>query len=238
MANDLFRSWVPDGRSVIDLELEKAYRPLLLFAKKRYSGLMFTDPSKPATKLDCKGIQIARRDSCAFVRRVMQTSLDKIMFERDVEGAVAFVKGEVKMLLSNKVVFDELLLSKQLRDNYKNENLPHLKVAQKMRERDPASAPRSGDRVPFVYVEPKDPKLRLACDFAEDPVYAKMKSLLPHSVYYLDNQLHNPIVSLFDLIVPDIEKRVFGDPAVKVLRNQCVNRAKRQKTIASFFNRS
>jgi DNA polymerase delta subunit 1 len=151
---------------------------------------------------------------------------------------LAFVRCEVQNLLRGKIAFDELLLSKQLRDNYKSDNLPHLKVAEKMRGRDPASAPRSGDRVPFVYVEPKDPKLRLACDFAEDPIYAKTKSLLPHSVYYLDNQLHNPIVSLFELIVPDVEKRIFGDPVVKVLRNQCVNRAKRQRTIASFFGKT
>ena len=47
----------------IKLEFEKVYCPYLLMNKKRYAGLYWTKPEKH-DKMDCKGIETVRRDSC------------------------------------------------------------------------------------------------------------------------------------------------------------------------------
>lgn len=47
----------------IKLEFEKIYYPYLLISKKRYAGLLWTNPEKPDKK-DCKGVENVRRDSC------------------------------------------------------------------------------------------------------------------------------------------------------------------------------
>lgn len=47
----------------IKLEFEKVYYPYLLITKKRYAGLLWTNPESPDKK-DCKGVESVRRDSC------------------------------------------------------------------------------------------------------------------------------------------------------------------------------
>ena len=70
----------------IKLEFEKVYFPYLLINKKRYAGLYWTEPSK-YDKMDSKGIETVRRDNCRLVQNVIETSLRKILIDRDVQGA-------------------------------------------------------------------------------------------------------------------------------------------------------
>lgn len=98
----------------IELTFEKCYRPYLLFAKKRYAGLYYTNPDKP-DKLDCKGIQLVRRDNCKLVKRVLEKVLNLIMYERNLEGAVKYVKDTATDLLAGRIHYSELVLSKTLK---------------------------------------------------------------------------------------------------------------------------
>jgi DNA polymerase delta subunit 1 len=50
----------------IKLEFEKIYHPYLLMAKKRYAGMYWTNPNTP-DKMDAKGIETVRRDTCSLV---------------------------------------------------------------------------------------------------------------------------------------------------------------------------
>ena len=70
----------------IKLEFEKVYFPYLLINKKRYAGLYWTNPGK-YDKMDSKGIETVRRDNCRLVQTVIETSLRKILIDRDVQGA-------------------------------------------------------------------------------------------------------------------------------------------------------
>jgi DNA polymerase delta subunit 1 len=64
----------------IKLEFEKVYHPYLLMNKKRYAGLLWTNPDK-YDKMDCKGIETVRRDNCGLVKEIVQAALDKILIE-------------------------------------------------------------------------------------------------------------------------------------------------------------
>jgi DNA polymerase delta subunit 1 len=70
----------------IKLEFEKVYFPYLLINKKRYAGLYWTNPKK-YDKMDTKGIETVRRDNCRLVQTVIETVLNKILIDRDVDGA-------------------------------------------------------------------------------------------------------------------------------------------------------
>ena len=70
----------------IKLEFEKVYFPYLLINKKRYAGLYWTNPNK-YDKMDTKGIETVRRDNCLLVQNVIETVLQKILVERDIDGA-------------------------------------------------------------------------------------------------------------------------------------------------------
>lgn len=56
--------------SPIKLEFEKIYHPYLLMNKKRYAGMYWTNPIKP-DKMDAKGIETVRRDSCSLVQNIV-----------------------------------------------------------------------------------------------------------------------------------------------------------------------
>jgi DNA polymerase delta subunit 1 len=56
--------------SPIKLEFEKVYHPYLLMNKKRYAGMLWTNPIK-YDKMDCKGIETVRRDNCGLVQDIV-----------------------------------------------------------------------------------------------------------------------------------------------------------------------
>ena len=95
------------------LEFEKVYFPYLLMNKKRYAGLMWTKPDK-YDKMDTKGLETVRRDNCALVSEVIQTSLDKILINQDVQGAINYVKSQISDLLQNKMDISRLVITKSL----------------------------------------------------------------------------------------------------------------------------
>ena len=66
-----------------------------------------------------------------------------------------FAKQNISDLLCNRVDISQLVITKELtktdKDEYKNKQA-HVELANKMRKRDPGSAPKLGDRVPYVIV--------------------------------------------------------------------------------------
>ncbi|CAJ0750443.1 19652_t:CDS:2, partial [Entrophospora sp. SA101] len=97
----------------INLEFEKIYFPYLLVNKKRYAGLYWTNTEK-WDKLDSKGIETVRRDNCLLVQNVIETSLKKILIDRDIEGAETYVKNVISDLLQNKIDMSQLVITKAL----------------------------------------------------------------------------------------------------------------------------
>ena len=95
----------------VKLEFEKVYCPYLLMTKKRYAGLLWTCPEK-YDKMDTKGIESVRRDNCLLVRKVVTTSLEKLLIQRDIQGAVKYVKRTISDLLMNRLDLSELVVSK------------------------------------------------------------------------------------------------------------------------------
>ena len=182
-----------------ELEYEKVNSPMLLFAKKRYAAKMFEfDPTTP-TKIDIKGLQIVRRDSPPFVRRAMQIVLDAIMDDRCFDKALNMARSFIGDLLDGKIPFDEFIVSKALRSGYANpQSMPHWQVAQKRKQRgrDP---PGSGERVPFVIVRSLEHANGLIAMRAEDPVYVKEHDLELDYLYYINNCLIKPVVTILEL---------------------------------------
>ena len=82
----------------ISLKFEHNYSPFLLMNKKRYAGLLWTNPLK-YDKIDCKGIETVRRDNCHLVKDVVNTVLNKILIERSYEEAISYCKKVISDLL-------------------------------------------------------------------------------------------------------------------------------------------
>ncbi|KAJ1507480.1 DNA polymerase delta catalytic subunit [Coelomomyces lativittatus] len=182
----------------IQLEFEKVYFPYLLINKKRYAGLYWTKTSQ-YDKMDCKGIETVRRDNCPLVAHLIDTCLRKILVEHNVEGAVTYVKSVISDLLQNKVDLSQLVITKALSKSDYAGKQAHVELADRMRKRDPGSAPNIGDRVAYVIV--KGAKGAAAYEKAEDPIFVLENNLPIDTRYYLDNQLSKPLIRIFEPIL-------------------------------------
>lgn len=212
-------------KSPIELEFEKVYYPYLLFSKKRYAGLMYTNP-KTSDYIDAKGIQLVRRDNCPFVKKVSQKVLDLIMYDLDTQTAIECAKQATRDILWSRVNTNDLIVSKSmkrivydysnptancpftLKNDYANGNQPHLTVAAKIESREPGSGPKSGDRVPYVFIDTGNPK-DLQYLKAEDPDYVIANNVPIDSMYYIEHALMSPLESLFSLLIENPKRDIF-----------------------------
>lgn len=184
----------------IKLEFEKVYFPYLLINKKRYAGLYFTK-ADTYDKMDCKGIETVRRDNCPIVASLINTCLQKILIDRNPMGAVDYAKQTISDLLCNRIDISQLVITKELTKTEKEYSAKqaHVELANKMKKRDPGTAPKLGDRVPFVIVA--GAKGTPAYEKAEDPIYVLENSLPIDYEYYLTNQLSKPLLRIFEPIL-------------------------------------
>jgi DNA polymerase delta subunit 1 len=194
-----------------DLELEKVYCPYFLYSKKRYAAKMYEGKSnKDGTpvlkedgtrlvafkKIDVKGLQVVRRDTCMYVRGVLKHLLNLVLNSEDPRPAIDYARESAKRLLKGKVDPTELTMSKQLGADYKT-RVPHVEVRDKIRKRAPGSEPQNGDRVAFLITKVPG----LLCDKAEDPSWVTDNKIPLDYVYYFEHQLVKPVCDLLEPLV-------------------------------------
>lgn len=184
----------------IKLEFEKVYYPYLLISKKRYAGLFWTNPDK-FDKMDTKGIETVRRDNCLLVKNLVNECLHKILIDRDIPGAVQYVKNTISDLLMNRMDLSLLVITKGLSKTGEDYGVKaaHVELAERMRKRDAATAPTVGDRVPYVII--KAAKGAKAYERSEDPIYVLENNIPIDPQYYLENQISKPLLRIFEPIL-------------------------------------
>ncbi|XP_004573763.1 DNA polymerase delta catalytic subunit [Maylandia zebra] len=185
----------------IKLEFEKVYYPYLLINKKRYAGLYFSSSASTHDKMDCKGIETVRRDNCPLVANLINTCLQKILIDRDPQGAVEHAKEVISDLLCNRIDISQLVITKELTrtaQEYAGKQA-HVELAERMRKRDAGSAPNLGDRVPYVII--KAAKGAAAYMKSEDPIYVLENNIPIDTQYYLEQQLSKPLLRIFEPIL-------------------------------------
>ena len=140
----------------------------------------------------------------------------------------AYVRTTIASLLQNKVDISELIITKQLNkteENAKNQ-MAHVVLAKKMKDRDPNTAPHLGERIPYVIITATNsqksptywlyiakytgeltfenvwqgPKGAKAFEKAEDPIYVLENNIPIDMHWYVEHQLMNPILRLFEAI--------------------------------------
>jgi DNA polymerase elongation subunit (family B) len=182
---------------------EKTFYPFILFCRKRYVGMMYEeDPTK--CKRKSMGIVLKRRDNAPIVKDVFGGALDILLLERNIQKAATFVKDMLIRVLRNEVPLEKFVISKSLRDDYKDPTkIAHRVLADRMGARDPGNKPNVGDRLPFVYIHA--PLKKLQGDKIEHLQYVRDKGLKPDTLFYITNQIQNPVAQLFALCIDALE---------------------------------
>lgn len=134
---------------------------------------------------------------------------------KDYEG-LPFNYDQIKLRKGFEISLKRIINPKTTELELEPVTQAHVRLTRRMYLRDPGSAPVSGERVPFMFVE--KPGDVLQHEKAEHPDYVKLHNLKPDPKYYLDNQLRKPIEQLFALLMPDPE-RLF-DPLIRKYQNK------------------
>jgi DNA polymerase delta subunit 1 len=223
-----------------NLELEKVYYPYFLYSKKRYAAKLWTqgkDGKMNMDYIDVKGLQLVRRDNTPYMREVSKELLDVILESNDTTTPKALALQRAVELLEGDVPNEKLILSQQLGDSYKSDNLPHVQVRNKMRDRQPGSEPQSGDRVPYVLCKTWDPRAK-AYEKAEDPKYAADNKMDIDYPYYFLNKFINPICDLIEPLFDNPKEEIFGELITRSKpekRNKLCDYDPKQKRISDIF---
>jgi len=163
-------------------------------------------------KLASTGIEIVRRDKCAIVRETMEICLKLILMKRDVEKAYDYAKMVISDVLEGKIDMSKLLLAQKYSKDaseYKNKQA-HVELVGKMMKRNIHTAPKLGDRVPYVvksgFMSHKKGASKYkdkAYQLSEDPLYMIENNISVDANYYIEKKLRNPLFSLFEPIMGD-----------------------------------
>jgi DNA polymerase elongation subunit (family B) len=187
-----------------DLEYEKIFRPFCLLSKKRYVGNLYEDDYR-VYKRKFMGIILKRRDNADIAKDVYGGIIDILMKDANIERAIEFLKQKLDELVNGKVPIEKLIISKSIRSFYKNPaQIAHNVLAERIGVRDPGNKPAPGDRVPYVYIQTTGKKLQ--GEKIETPQYIKDNKLKIDYGYYITNQIMNPVLQLFSLVLYDMKE--------------------------------
>lgn len=192
-------------RKPYKIAYEKTFYPFILFCRKRYVGMMYEEDANAKPKRKSMGIVLKRRDNAPIVKDVFGGALDILMQERDVRKAQKFTMEMLYKVLENQIPLEKFIVSKSLRDDYKNpEMIAHRVLADRMQSRDPGTAPKVGDRVQYIYVAENKSKAKQG-DRIEEVGYVRKNKLTPDSQFYISNQIQNPVAQLFALCIEELD---------------------------------
>ena len=156
------------------------------------------------------GIVLKRRDNANIVKIIYGGIINIILNEKEdnIRKSLKFLHESLEKLSNGEYPLEELVVTKTLRAFYKNpQQIAHKVLADRMKKRDPGSAPQSNDRVPYVYIQVKEEKgtKLLQGDKIEDPKYIRENNLTPDYGHYITNQIMKPCLQLYSMILEDID---------------------------------
>lgn len=214
----------PEGRlglfpPPLAMEFEKAMR-LLCLKKKKYAAYFINKDGnfkmeeikdRNGNVIDSKifmlkkGIVLARRDNCKFLRNTYTEILDMIMSGGELDAAIDILVNSIQNLLDGKVPYEDLVIIRELGANYKSENFFMKVFSDELKKSGKIVNP--GDRLDFVIVENPNAtllghKMRLTEQYIE-----KLNSPNPEHIdynYYIEKVLMNPINQLFQVGFKDV----------------------------------
>ena len=211
------------------LEYEKTFFPYLQIAKKKYVGNLYEhDINK--FKRKAMGIVLKRRDNAQILKIVYGGIIDIIMDDKDISKAANYCRIQMRNIINGEYDINKFIISKSLNGYYKDpDRIAHKVLAERIGERDPGNKPKTGDRIPFIYI--KNVKAVLQGDRIESPSYILENNIQIDYDFYITNQLMNPISQIFSLVVEKLGGYNEQPNYFEVLRNSYKTKYKTEEEL-------
>jgi DNA polymerase delta subunit 1 len=98
----------------IEMEFEKVMYPFIIFSKKRYACVIYTNLNN-YDYIDYKGIQVVRRDNCPFVKEKSIEIFKLLLLDKNIDKAIELARKYINDLLQGNVPIKDLIISKSLK---------------------------------------------------------------------------------------------------------------------------
>jgi len=212
----------PDN--ILELEFEKSFSKIILYAKKRYVGWKWElkydkaldrKVMKRKQEPDASGMETERRDSTLLVSQGVRDVLRILLSDdgtrtENLERVRQYIVDDmVAPLESGTVDWNLLIQSKQFRmrasEYMRRGQIPpiHIQLAQKLDRRYGVGSEgtyRPGDRVQYVVVEEQLPDQKTS-ELAEDPEYAWNHHMCLSKKHYIENQVHGTMARVLEPVL-------------------------------------
>lgn len=116
----------------------------------------------------------------------------------------------IQMKCAGVITLDKIMNPKTSDDELVAITNAHVRLARRMYLRDPATAPPSGSRVPYVFCEPENANV-LQYLRAENPRYAKEHKMKIDPIYYLEKQCAKAWGQILNTIQPGLVDQIFNE---------------------------
>lgn len=213
-----------------DIQYEKTLHPFCILTKKRYVGNLYeNDPHKFSQK--CMGIVLKRRDNAPIVKIVCGGIINNMLNNPDKMSAITYTHTVLQDILSHKYSIDKFIISKTLRENYKDRSrIAHAILADRMKLRDPGNCPQSNDRIQYAYIISSS-NVKLQGDRIEHIDYIIQNKLKIDYLFYITNQIIKPSIQFLELICNNPDETIFK-PYILSESNKNL----KMKSINHYFN--
>lgn len=184
------------------------------------------------TKITKKGIIIARRDNCSWVRKSYLQILLNVLFQRPILRSINIINDDIVSMMSRSVQYLNVLINKEIGSDYKEgSTYPMCVFAQELRKK--GITIDGGERVDYVIVRLPEVrnqrgtlqkqlqglKMRLLSQFIDGYIHFEKygntgnHEILPlDTLYYVENQMQNRIQSLLEIgyrnVITENEQRI------------------------------
>ncbi|KEP54793.1 DNA polymerase II [Rhizoctonia solani 123E] len=154
IANELKKA-VNDRYRLLEIDLDGIFRRMLLLQKKKYAAVKVEEMN--ASSVEIKGLDMKRREYCMLSKNISEYILEQILSGDDAETVVERIHDYLRLMGENirsgRVDMEDFIVFKRLgkapEDYPKDNSLPHVHVAKRMKER--GGHARIGDVIPYIF---------------------------------------------------------------------------------------
>ncbi len=215
------------------LEYEKTYYPYILLSKKRYSGILYENDPTKFSKIDNKGNILKRRDNAKIAKYIYSGILDCLLFDQDIEKGYKFARKCLEDFCNEKFSEDFLIMTKAYK---KTKTEPaHVKLINRVNARH-ETVINFNDRIKYIYtVNTDNTKKKITQgDIIETPEFIKKNKLKIDYLFYITNEIQNPVLGLLAVFENNDETIVRKKLFDKIINEQ-LHKNKSEKKITFFF---
>lgn len=197
------------------LAYEKILHRPMIANRKRYASIKFVDDMTKGKAL-VMGLGICRKDTPDYIKSILLMMLGHFQNNTPMKEIIANIQEKIQYLLEGKVPLEQLTLSCSIKAHYANpDNVKQVKLASRMAIREPATAPKAGDRIRFVHIVPTgmnmitdryriDP-IKVG-DRIETPEFVQQEQLPLDYYHYIVKILFSQMMQYFGLAIDLVYK--------------------------------